>query len=78
MKAIEFPEQTVVYAEEQEEYFNLPAFKNKYGIVISCWYMGLWERVKILFTGRIFLSVHTFNSPLQPLRMTTKFEEFSG
>lgn len=67
MKPIEFPEQTCVYAKDQPEYLPLPARKTHDGMVITCWSLTWRERFKILFTGRIWWSVLTFNRPLQPL-----------
>ena len=68
MKAIKFPEHNVIFAKDQSEYLPLPAYayKSAKGRVISCWKMGLQERLKVLFTGKVYLSVLTFNKPLQP------------
>ena len=70
MKPIEFPEQTTVYAKDQPEYIPLPVWKNPNdveGRVISCWQLTWKERFQILFNGKLWLSVLTFNKPLQPL-----------
>ena len=69
MKAIDFSLSNTKYAENQDEYLTLPAHKSKDGIVTSCWKATLIERFKFLFTGKIWLSVMTFNKPLQPLKM---------
>ena len=66
MKPIKFAEQNCVYAENQPEYLPLPAHKTDDGVVISCWSLSLRERLKLLFTGRLWWSVWTFNHPLQP------------
>jgi hypothetical protein len=69
MKPIKFPEANVVFAENQEEYLPLPAFVDREdpnGTVVSCWGLSLWERVKVLWSGRIYLSVLSFHQPLQP------------
>lgn len=52
----------------QDEYRVLPAHRSNdhYGYVTSCWKLTFWERVKVLFTGRIFWRQMTFNDPLQP------------
>ena len=34
----------------------LPAFRGE-GQVISCWHLTLWERIKLLLTGRLWFSV---------------------
>jgi len=77
MKPIEFPEQTGVYAKDPEqtgvyakdqpEYIPLPVYKNDEGQLISCWQLTWKERFKILFVGKLWLSVLTFHKPLQPL-----------
>ena len=66
MKPIEFPEQNCVYAKDQPEYLPLPVHKTEDGMVVSCWALTWRERVKMLFTGRMWWSVLTFNHPLQP------------
>ncbi len=72
MKPIEFKDQNATFAKDQPEYLPLPALKvnDKQGTVISCWKMGLWERLVVLFTGRVWLDVYTFDKPLQPQRMS--------
>ncbi len=72
---IKFEEQNVVFAENQPEYNPLPAHRREDGRVTSCWSMNLWQRLKFLFTGRIYLSLWTGNKPLQPMRLTLNFEE---
>ena len=66
MKPIGFPEQNCVYAKDQPEYLPLPVHKTEDGMVISCWALTWRERFKMLFTGRMWWSVLTFNYPLQP------------
>lgn len=66
MNPIEFPEQNAMYAKNQPEYLPLPVYRAADGMVISCWNLSLIERVKLLFTGRLWWSVLTFNQPLQP------------
>jgi len=68
MKPIEFPEKNVVFAKDQPQYLPLPAYIGPDGIVITCWQMTWRERLRALFTGRMWLTVLTFNNPLQPLR----------
>ena len=69
MDVIKFDECNITYAKDQPQYNPLVAQKSVDGIVTSCWRLNIWERLKILFTGRIFLQVLTFNKPLQPLKM---------
>ena len=75
MKPIEFPEQTDLIAKDQDEYQTLPARITDDGQVISCWQLSFKERMRLLFTGKLWLSVWTFGSALQPLYPTTKKEE---
>jgi len=70
MEPIRFKEANITFAENQEEYLNLPACKTEDGTVVSCWKMGWKERLKVLFTGRVWLLLLTFNHPLQPQLLT--------
>ncbi|GAJ06033.1 unnamed protein product, partial [marine sediment metagenome] len=66
MKPITFKGANVVFAENQPEYIPLPAHIVKDGTVISCWGLSLSERIKIFFSGRLWLRILTFNEKLQP------------
>ena len=68
MKPIKFKEANVTFAENQPEYLPLPAHKTEDGQVISCWQLSLSERIKILFNGKVWLRILTFNEKLQPLK----------
>lgn len=69
MKPIKFKEQNIVFAENQEPYLPLPAYiDNKQGgRIFHCWSLTLLERLKILFTGVLWINVLTFNNPPQPI-----------
>jgi hypothetical protein len=69
MKIVKFKECNVNYAENQPEYLPLPAHRSKSGVATSCWGLSFRERLKVLLTGQIYLSVLTFHKPLQPLEM---------
>ena len=72
MKPIPFKEQNTVFAKDQEPYLPLPAWKkpnDEKGVVVCCWGVSFVERVKILFSGRIYLSMLSFNKPLTPNRI---------
>ena len=77
MEPVDFPERNIIFAENQPEYLSLPAFKNnsEEGEVITCWKLTFSERLRILFTGNIWVSFLTFNKPLTPSYLTTKKEE---
>lgn len=70
MKPIRFEGWNTSFADEQPEYLPLPGHlrEGEEGEFISCWKLTFLERLKLLFTGRLFLSVWTFNQPLQPQR----------
>ena len=72
MKAIGFTGCNTTYAEGQPEYLNLPVHKAEDGLITTCWKLSFTERIKVVFTGRIFLQVLTFNKSLQPLKMLAR------
>ena len=72
MKPIEFVEQNCVFAKSQPEYKPLPAYKSEDGTVISCWRLTLRERVKLLFTGKIWVGMLMFDKPLTPIFLETR------
>lgn len=65
---IEFPEQTVIIAKDQPQYRPLPAYQHgdKSGTITFCWKLSLIDRLKLLFTGKLWHNVLTFNYSLQP------------
>jgi len=70
MDIIKFDGCNVTYGEGQPEYKPLPALRLDDGEVITCWNPSFRERLKILFTGKIWLNILTFNKPLQQLLMS--------
>jgi len=70
MRPIKFNESNVIFAEGQPQYKSLPACKSFDGVVTTCWKLTFLERFKILFTGKLWLRVLTFNEPLQPLLLS--------
>lgn len=68
MKPVAFEGQNVVYGSNQPEYEQLPAHKDKDGVVISCWSFSLSERLKILFGAKVYWQQMTFNELLQPVK----------
>lgn len=77
MKAVKFKHQNAVFAKDKSEYQPLPALKidSPEGEVISCWKLSLKERIKIVFTGRVWLSIMSFNEPLSPSFMAVNRKE---
>lgn len=75
MKLISFDEQNITFAKDQPEYFQLPAhrFKNDdQGHIACCWQLTLKERIQVLFHGLVWHEILTFNSPLQPQKLSTQ------
>lgn len=73
MIPVEFPEQMGVLAEDQKEYLPLPFELNDFGeygthCFITCWRLSWWERFRLLFSGRVWLSQLTFGRSFQPQR----------
>ena len=69
MIPIEFQGANCTYAKDQPQYLPLPAHKSPVnGRVTSCWALTWRERLRVLFTGRIWLQQLTFGDPLQPQR----------
>lgn len=77
MKPIKFKECNVTFAKDQPEYNQLPAFKDNgpEGEVVTCWKLTFKERLRILFKGKVWLCLLSFNQPLTPSFMTTKKNE---
>lgn len=71
MKPIKFKGMNVTYAENQEPYLPLPAFKHNddWGCVTSCWGLSILERFKVLVTGKVWLTMPTFGKPLTPAKI---------
>lgn len=72
MKIYKFKECNWIYGESQPEYLPLPVHRKEDGEVISCWKCSFLERIKLLFTGKVYFSVLTFNAPLQPQLVSIK------
>lgn len=69
MKLVEFPEVNRTYAKDQPQYRPLPchAFADDpQGRIVFCWQLRFWQRLRVLFTGKIWHHVLTFHEPLQP------------
>jgi len=74
MKPIKFKQSNVTYAENQEEYQDLPAHHagDIQGTVTSCWELTPEEIDQVKESGKIYLQLLTFNSPLQPINLFTQ------
>lgn len=78
---IEVPEgwRRVVYAEHQKEYLPLPCLQENAstGHVITRWSLTWKERLYILFTGELWLTLLTFHKPLQPILLKLNPPKFT-
>ena len=68
MTPVEFNGSNSIMGVGQPEYQPLPAMRHKddNGKVSSCWKGNIKDRFKFLLTGRMYLTLMTFNNPIQP------------
>lgn len=60
---------SVIFAKDQPQYIPLPAnVSGNTGYVETKWKLNWKERWQALVQGTIYLTVRTFNQPLQPIR----------
>lgn len=72
MTIVDFPEGNAVFARNQHEYKPLPAWTDG-NLVITCYRLSWWERVKMFLTGRVWFQQLTGGLPLQPQRPTVDY-----
>ena len=77
MEAIGFKQQNIIIAEDQEEYKSLPALRvdDRYNTMITCMGLSWRERIRVFFTGIIWVSEMTFGKPITPRYMSTEKEK---
>lgn len=74
MKPEKFKHANVVYGENQPEYLPLPAHRDSAGVVTTFWKCStLRERIRMFFQGGVYVSLMTFNKPIQPSLVMTEF-----
>jgi hypothetical protein len=61
----------ITFAKDQPQYRPLPAYRSEDGYVVTRWSLTWRERLNILFSGNLWLSVLTYNRPLQPVKLST-------
>ena len=66
-----------VYAKDQPEYLPLPSRADSQGTVVTCWQLSFKERLIALLRGKFYLTLLTFNHPLQPIRCSIEKPEIS-
>jgi len=63
----------IIIAKDQPQYIPLPAIHDREnGVVHTRWGLSMVERFRVLIFGSMYLSVRTFNEPLQPVKLSTK------
>lgn len=73
MKPISTGEHEVIYAKNQSEYLPLPAcLVSRDGHIATRWRASWRERLRVLWSGDVWVEVLTFNHPLQPLKVGTQ------
>ena len=74
MEPIEFKQQNVVFAKDQKPYLPLPAYQDdeQGGRIFHCWKLSFVERVKIFFTGKLWINVLNFKQKPQPIKPMVK------
>ena len=68
----------VSFAENQPEYETLPALVDDNGVVMTEWVPTDEELHRMVCGGRLRLWIHTFKSPLQPVRLEVAEPEMAG
>lgn len=80
MKPIDFKERNVEVAKKQDEYITLPSYiapeNNENGEIVFCMGLNFWERVRLLFNGRLWCCLLMFGKPVTPSRFSTKKSDF--
>lgn len=66
----------VVYAKNQTEYLPLPTRRTAEGEVVSRWRPNWRARLAILFGADFYLTMLTFNGPLQPIQVSVDKPEY--
>lgn len=69
MKAVRFKEVNVELGKSQDQYITLPAYRDDDGCIVVKYKLNIFERLKILFTGNLWLLTLTFNHPFQPVKL---------
>ena len=64
-------DELIVYAKDQPQYQPLPMWRGPNGHRVSRWKLTWKERLQVLLGGSIWLSIYTFNNPLQPVLLET-------
>lgn len=74
MENIKFEGCNVEIAKNQKEYKTLHAFQDE-KVTITCYRLSFRERIKLLFTGKLWLGQMNFGKPLQPQLPTVNMSD---
>lgn len=68
MEIVPFDGQTVVIAKDQPQYRSMPAHISRTGErrITCCWQLSFKEKLKLMWTGKIWHQILAFDQPLQP------------
>lgn len=74
MKPIKFKEANVVFYKDKPGYMPMYAFKTSdaEGYIVSCWNLSISERIRVLFTGKIWINSMMYHNPITAIFMSTK------
>ncbi len=61
----------VTFAADQPQYKPLVAYHSADGTVFTRWRLTWRERLRMFLSGDLWLTVLTFNHPLQPVKLDT-------
>ena len=77
MKAIEFKEQNGALSRKDSPLRPIPIFKDpsEKAQVVSCWKLSFKERMRLLLLGKLWVSIITYNNPVQPSLFSTRKED---
>lgn len=74
MNPITFEQSNRIIRKPTPQYLHLPDIPvhvDQDGCFTSCWQLSWAERLRLLFTGKLWLTLLTFNTKVQPCRPTT-------
>lgn len=63
----------VLVAKDQKEYLALPSLRTVDGQNVSRWRLDWRERLQVLLSGNVFVSVWTLGKPLQPMMIAADY-----
>ena len=68
MEPVTFEGSNTICGADQPEYLPLPCKRVDNGLM-SCWKMSFKERIKVLFTGKVYSTLLTFGKAIQPQKL---------